>query len=66
MKVTMFKSGTVTYGSLVVGDCFAYNDNAYIKTASGALNCTSGTFAVVSFTDNTDVIPYKNSVLTLN
>lgn len=66
MKVTMFKSGTVAYSSLLVGDCFAYNDKAYIKIATGALNCSDGTYAVESISNSTLVIPYKNSVLTLN
>ena len=66
MKVTMFKSGTVQYSSLVNGDCFAYNEKAYIKIATGALNCSDGTYAVESISASTPVIPYKNSVLTLN
>jgi len=66
MKVTMFKGSTVTYSSLVIGDCFAYNEKAYIKIATGALNFSDGTYAVESIDASTVVIPYKNVVLTLN
>ena len=65
MKVTMFKSGTMQYSSLDVGDCFAYNNMAYIKIATGALNCSEG-YVVETLPPNTNVIPYENSVLTLN
>lgn len=65
MKVTMYKEATVAYSTLRVGDCFAYNGKAYIKVATGALMCSDG-FEVVTLDSATQVIPYPNSVLTLN
>lgn len=64
LKSIMFKEKTAPYSDIVVGECFAYNSSAFIKTEQGALNCT--TYAIQSFDSSTVVIPYRNSILTLN
>lgn len=73
MKVAMWKKKTVPYSELAVGDCFAYEEKAYIKIATGALDCSGSDFTVQSvgasttpIANATQVIPYQNSVLTLN